>query len=180
MLAQYHQASEYLASVLAFLTSATTYIHAAAYPLASRFVALAGASWPPFHTYVTAYLGVWPVTILVECVSLYLLFHTALTLLRWTSRTLYRLVKFTLMVVLVTALSMGVVYYYFFQTETGRRYSAEGSRGFVVELIKQQAYTLFSQLVAPMSTATTASTTGVGNGHIKFVDQGGHLYNDEL
>ncbi|KAJ1917264.1 hypothetical protein H4219_003294 [Mycoemilia scoparia] len=163
MIQQSQQIYSYLEAILGFFTNTVAYIHATSFPLAQQLVTLASSSSPHIQT-VTDTVGNWTVTLIVEMLVLYTLFHFSLMVVRWTSNTMYRLIKFFLMLALIIALSLTITYYYFFKTKTGREYSLEHN-SFVTKMIKEQALSFFNQFVGAMS--GTSKTYGSHRFNVK-------------
>ncbi|KAJ2552465.1 hypothetical protein EV175_003300 [Coemansia sp. RSA 1933] len=106
------QASQYLRSFV-------WYVHGQAHPLCAMFTQQMSQQWPPFQTALNI-VGPATFTYLLELVFLYVIARFAISLFKIVSTTLYRILRFMLLVVFVVLVLVLGLYVYFTDASNGQ------------------------------------------------------------
>ncbi|KAJ1966158.1 hypothetical protein GGI12_000249 [Dipsacomyces acuminosporus] len=121
--------------------AAIEFVHQHAFPLCGDLVLRAGEQWGPFKT-VLDIVGPTTLTYMLEAFFVYTSAQIAIFTVRLFSSTLYRMLRFTLLVLII---SVGVflgLYFYFTSTPPGQEQIRSVSGGFWAD----QAMSLVSRL----------------------------------
>ncbi|KAJ1945941.1 hypothetical protein EC988_005643 [Linderina pennispora] len=139
--------------------SVCSFAHQHMYPLCWDLVQSTSEQWSPLKTIVSV-VGATSLTYLLEAIFVYCGLRLGVFAVRLFSNTLYRILRFALTVVLVSALVLFGIYYYFTSTPTGQELLVAKSRGFFVD----QAMELASRLQLVFEAQRTASAVpGLNN-----------------